>query len=434
MGNQYIKYGKLSITIVSIISSLSYISSVYLPIIFNYTGLDPIIALPVSVIIFLILDRFIYDNSANIDKNQMKAAIDDFDENMNDLKSLLAQSKVIDNGSITVANEKIAKKIATADWVKNVYVSNPDSEKDKQQRAIIVKAYENWLENKSRGDWIDIVGIQELFSNRFREIKPRRQNGAHKVYVLRHSTPTINFLILGKGRNSEVFMGWLPEYKMNIDHYKIFSSRDRISLMMFNGYFDYLKDNKTWNDKGIPYKLDFEKSDQRRYANVVVVEKKGLWTTLGIEGDSESNLKVLTIGFVDIDLDADAVTVRAAVYDYRGNSTPEISNVPHEEIAHYKNDIYVGYELEDRTSGICHYRFRRSSIAGEYVLGTFVHKVTGQRTALIGSRSIYSSFDQVCALTESEIGDTVSSQMTTLKQRNLLRHFRGPIFHDREDK
>ncbi|MGJ8670997.1 MAG: hypothetical protein ACSHXK_16055, partial [Oceanococcus sp.] len=246
-------------------------------------------AFGLAIIIFLIFDRIAIEQDRQSKDLELIEKINDFEDR-------LSGEKITNWGNITRGNQRVVKKIAQADWVKNVFVGTNDHDEEEHVQTI-VKGYELWLENKSKENWTDIVGIQEFFSPRYERFTAKYREGKHRLHVLRHSVPVMNFVIIGYGKSKEVFIGWLPEYKDGHEYY-IFSSRSSAAVKLFEDYFDYLIDHKCWNDRKTPFELDTEKEGKDRFAHLPIVDKKGLWITFGLIADGVTDVHISSLGFV----------------------------------------------------------------------------------------------------------------------------------------
>lgn len=98
-------------------------------------------------------------------------------------------------GSREKADLMIGDKLSKAKEVKNTFLDL--SNEDAATNNAVTEGYASWLKNDSPRTWEDITGLQELFSDRYKRI-PRMSNynDRHKAFVLRHSLPVINFIIL----------------------------------------------------------------------------------------------------------------------------------------------------------------------------------------------------------------------------------------------
>lgn len=423
-------YSIKSTIIFFIISFIVFIFSYFLVLAESDGSRDLFSSIFFSIICFLILDRagmyFSQLSSAEARNTADKLLV----EKMKHFEGILEKEKVESLGSIPSAMHQLAKEIASADWVMNLHVGRYIEDSDETMSPLIVRSYCDWLGNPSKGEWIDIVGLPELFSDRYRSIHVEKKTGSHGIFVLRHSTPMLNFLILGNGNQKKVFWGWIPEYQKSISMYFLYSSNDRRVIRVFEEYFEYLKRNKCWNKPNAPFEIDFtKKTEQERYATVDVVNKRGVWTTIGVQGKSEEQLKPVTIGFVVFDIDKEGrLTVKPIIYDAASGAREEPTGRDHREISHYQNDVYVSYELEDTTSGICHYRFERGDDGAEFLIGTFINRKNGQRCSLIGTKKSnhISDVQSLMNLSESQAKKEARDSFNRHRTDGLLKHFRGP--------
>ncbi|GLP88291.1 hypothetical protein [Tritonibacter mobilis] len=291
------------------------------------------------------------------------------------------------------ASEALLERLSESTNVKNLFLDIPDPiSSDSSKDSRVIASYEKWLNNNKRGLWQDVVGIKEYFSDRYKAISPNsRHKGEHRVFVLKHTMPTINFIILdyASSRPTEVFWGWVSGDES--EQSPIYATIDRDVLKTFEDYFEALI-KRTWNrsvfdesDKG--FLIDYTDNAETRLQNASsrLVDKVGLWITVSYRKDDQSDNQIANrLGLVEIGYNERGISVQAKIYNQNG--LIEETETEHREIAHYLDSVFIGYRLRDSDfSGICQYKFKRYQ-SEELMTGVYVDRRESIRNTLIGSR------------------------------------------------
>ncbi len=294
-------------------------------------------------------------------------------------------------GVASECTQLIANRISQAKSVRNTFVGLYDSDNPN-----IVKSYENWLANPGKETWEDIVGVREFFSGRYASIVAGHAINSHEVYVLRHYMPILNFVILKYSQDvEEVYWGWEPGQRDP----EIFRSYETTLINSFKSYFQELK-NRTWNqkvNKNKPFFLDFSKVGAERLpgAELGLVNKEGIWITLSYpkrRRRGSSDVRAINrFGLIKFEIDTSEVKVRAKIYESDGtfNGTAGVNHeddIPRPVIAHYTNNVFVGYQLEGTNStAVCHYQFRRKDNI-DIIQGLYIDRKNGTKNTILGVR------------------------------------------------
>lgn len=309
----------------------------------------------------------------------------------------------------------LTSRISTARKVRNTFVG-VSGETDV---GLVAKSYDEFL-SKRGNVWHDIVSPAELFSERYYSIDPRDfAIGRHRISVLRHSLPMINFIILDydNERSSEVYWGWVDSSRGSEGALAdVFRTDDRAVVEMFANLFDYLVQSKC--DARI--QTDFSKSGDNRFrtkSNAQVVNKEGVWYTRAYRqrdkrdrsarsADTSKALsykRVVSTAISDkraISLQAQSCAafrivfhngkpyISGIIYDF---SMKKFESIDHKDISNVENSankIFVNFskrEFESDHDGFVYYAFVHSHVLKQdIVVGFFIDPITSYRYNIVG--------------------------------------------------
>ncbi|MBO9420108.1 hypothetical protein J7481_11425 [Labrenzia sp. R4_2] len=143
--------------------------------------------------------------------------------------------------------------------------------------------------------------------------------------------------------------------------------------------------------------------------------------------DGNGKIKITSIGFLEVEISSGAIEIRTVVYDaVNGNKTENLTR-SHDEISHYKNNAFVGYKLDNGTSGICHYLFEKND-GIDTIVGTFIDKEFATRRTVLGIRDNFSSIENMNQLSASQVQRKIANTETMLRQIGLFKKVNGPDY------
>jgi hypothetical protein len=361
--------------------------------------LSGVVFLTTMISVHLILQRGIIENQ-NIKISDLAQAFtrertlffDDHKKTLNVISKIMQRTRTFqEHGSTRNIGELFISRAERAISVQNTFVDISDPLSNDSQ-GDVGRAYDAWLNNSSEKKWTDIIGVKEFFSGRYnRPVESRNFKGTNNVFVLRHSIPIINFIIFEyEDRNFEVFFGWLPGDED--ERSEIFSTTDRMIISMYQSYFDSLKKH-SWNfyfnhdlDRG--YVVDYSSNRENRVANIDtrLTDKVGKWITVGYEKKKgkKGGYTPNSLGVIDISLEKSGFRISSQIWGSDG--VLEERDTKHREIAHFLNNLFVGYSLEaGRGSGICYYKFL-SKHGTDLIIGIYMDRRDERRNSIIGVR------------------------------------------------
>lgn len=287
--------------------------------------------------------------------------------------------------------ELLTSRAAKAISVQNTFVDISDTLSNGPQGEV-GRSYDAWLKNPHEKKWTDIVGVKEFFSGRYnRPVDYENTTGTNNVFVLRHSIPIINFIIFEyEGGNFEVFFGWLPGD--SDERSEIFSTTDRMIVSMYQSYFNSLK-RHSWNfhfnhDLDHGYVVDYSIPGTSRISNIDkrLADKVGKWITVSYtkKKGAKDGYAPNRLGLIEIGLEKSGFRVSSSIWNSSG--VLEEGYTKHREIAHFLNNLFVGYALEARKgSGICYYKFLPRPET-DLILGIYMDGRDEKRNSIIGVR------------------------------------------------
>lgn len=307
-----------------------------------------------------------------------------------DIKLLGKQKYLRYVGSSDKALIEIQSIVSKYPIVRNTLVGLPD-----RRLSQIVDIYERWLKTSAALDksdderlWDDIASPAQIYSKRYTSIKFQsvKQNFAHRIRVLRHSTPIINFILLEEDSGRRiVYFGWVS----NARNPKIFCSTDDQVTLGFYRYFEILSNYRSW---GEPIVVDYSaRVPAQRIARGDLVDKTGSWLTLSI-----SDGVVATYGFFDIEIETRNVSptqngtlkVHGSLYDSRMNF---IDDIRHDggRVTHYQNRILIEYgDITNPARGFCFYEFLKDvgnlNIEASQIRGFYIDEDQEKRNHIVG--------------------------------------------------
>lgn len=304
--------------------------------------------------------------------------------------------------SLEDAIRRIQIAVSTADFVFNTNVNIVDPRSSRGYS--IATAYKGMLLGNPTRQWHDIIGIGEVFSDRYKNLDlDEHADGILLVTVLRHASPIINFIIISHHGYDEIYLGWVSWRPSTND--KVFYSRNTDLINLFKGYFGILVDNYGWFNEADKKTLRITKS-RPISAERDIADKRGTWITSLTEDGI-----IIKYGVIHIDFPQGHISVHAHIYDDKFHI---ISETPHEKykIAHYKNEIYFRYEescavngIYEKISGFCYYNVTRleRTIVNGFTLSDQDNKkrpIKGVKVEDSPSKEYYSS-DRIRDLVET---------------------------------
>lgn len=148
-----------------------------------------------------------------VELRRMREGIDSLNSSL--LDEFRSQNKVKMFSSTLAAEDSILEDLTDANFVYNTFVGT----EEEPQR--IYDAYNKFFRRSDKTkQWVDIVGISEVFSGRYNNITIRNNKASLKLKVLRHSPPIVNFIIIKKidKKNKvyrNVYVGWIGKTQKN---------------------------------------------------------------------------------------------------------------------------------------------------------------------------------------------------------------------------
>ncbi|SCZ55985.1 hypothetical protein SAMN04488118_102510 [Epibacterium ulvae] len=257
------------------------------------------------------------------------------------------------------ANNQMDADILAARNVWNVYCGTSTMDES--------ELYKKWLTQETSEKWIDIVGVTEYFSDRFRNIGfSEQQVATHNIFVLREFSHVINFIILefppdlqGIQRRNVVYFGWIANKE---SQQVIFRSSNAVVVELFKRQFENLQ-QITWNrtaqiedkyEDGIEINHSYLSSNKTNLGPASLVDKSGFWETISFKISEGGDLEIINFAIVKIKFDHDNIKVDSQVYSPQGDSMNSFTSRSHD--ATYKlNNVYFLYKLRDtEETGLCH--------------------------------------------------------------------------------
>ena len=306
-------------------------------------------AIDTSAIIGLIF-TIVFDRIAQvIDSKKKHNAIE---EEFFDIKILLTSQKdQIISLSHQAALNRIAKKILLANKVlnTNVNIGNIYSQQLTASNEYFNGTYIKFLMKSKHNVWHDIIGVSELFSDRYRLICNHDYAGQLKITILRRSFAIVNFTIIYTENDAEIYFGWLSDEKANSG---VFYSKSQPLIDIFASYFRIIEERYSWYGGARRQISITNKSPISKQTDIV--NKRGRWIT-----SLKEHGKDISFGIVDIDFPHGSIEIRVTIYD---KNCYVIHHDTHDKnrVTHFRNQIYFTYEESTRDgyiSGICYYEF-----------------------------------------------------------------------------
>lgn len=361
--------------------------------------LGAIIGLFVSLIVDWVSTRF----SHRYDKELQQEKLDELHETAKSkIDHLSAQVQQLDVkwskqfsvshvDTTKTATKKVSDQII--DWaqtspggieIKNTFVlvRNFTHEEDDEFQQML-KAYEAVL-SRNGNYWWDAISINELFSVRYDAIFKDRLSlprlGVHKVGVVRHILPLINYIIIcdKTRKRSAAYFGWV--YDHGDSDSEVFYTEDQKLIALLQCHFQVLSNNKIVDDKFIS--IDYSKQGRARLRKSTVVDRQGWWLTFAYPPGTRSLESVGLVKFVFIagKLEVSGWTLNASVK----------KTISAEDPQHTTRRIYFDYKTKgsdglDR-DGYCMYRFEKKLNSEEYLRGFFTNDRDLRKVDFIGVR------------------------------------------------
>ncbi|MBU2079550.1 MAG: hypothetical protein KJ875_15565 [Alphaproteobacteria bacterium] len=227
--------------------------------------------------------------------------------------------------------------------------------------------------------WTDTISVHELQSTRFEKIpKPHRNDVEHKLVVVRHNMPMINFTLLEfpeKERTAEVFFGW--NYSSDANSDTVFRTKDEALIKAFSTLSSSLKEYSLGK-----VTLDYtQPPDRRTERQRSFVDKEGNWLTLSYRNDELVSLASISISFSQ-----HLAEVSGRVF-WRDGFSPNNSTI---EMIYHNDEGKVSYtdtkmlvEYTEPQKGVCIYNFKKGEPL-ERLKGYFQNENQAFRTELSG--------------------------------------------------
>ena len=311
---------------------------------------------PLTALIFAVFVTIIFDRVAAIFDSHMTRK--DAVERDSVLKELMRDGREdICALSSNEAKKQIIEHSVRANRIINTNVNIVDPVSTTLSEKEVESFYGNFLGRNSKNVWNEIVGISELFGDRYKNIVTENYEGDFRVTTLRHSAPLINFTYLEFENRKEVYFGQISKWTGTS---KVFYSQSIDLCDMFELYGNTLIERYSWQDgSGRRIKLN---SSQSISDQTQIIDKSGIWLTV-----LKNKKKIASIGVIEIGFPQGEVQVDATLYELNDGALKPLSHSKHDKktVVHYKDQIYFFYNEIDRfgkeNSGICYYRFLNHS-------------------------------------------------------------------------
>lgn len=185
-------------------------------------------------------------------------------------------------------NEDIEEKIGRARTVKNTFISFSKRRTNIEVRnEKIIDVYERFFTGKGK-IWIDLVGINELFSgrheaifSRFRKSKRfRRSPGpSHTIHVVPSKFPMINYIIIyyDDDTDCEVVFGWI--YDDESEGADVFRTRNPEIVSLFERHFRLLRSYS--HKPPVVLRYTDQERPEKQFQNLDIIDREGLWFVVG---------------------------------------------------------------------------------------------------------------------------------------------------------
>lgn len=334
-----------------------------------------------GLLVSLLIDRIIGQFAAKHDDSLRRKELADAHDGASDQlaainkkfeglqKSWATRFSVEYLGKTAVATQSVSEKILA--WtkdspgqieIKNTFVllMNYKHRNSSEFRQIIA-GYESVL-SQDGSSWFDLISINELFSSRYEKIfesdalsAPPSPRGIHRVAVIRHNVPLINFIILNDKKNERraLYFGWV--YGPTDDSSDVFYTEDEKIIGLFDRHFDVLRMYKVVDHKVI--EVDYSKQGRARLHGSDIVDRQGGWLTVSFGSGPDGN-ESESLGLVRIEFDEGHIIVDGHTINSKGI----FKRINTSDVQHTTRRIHFEYETKDggRTrNGFCTYRFRK---------------------------------------------------------------------------
>ncbi|WP_299671314.1 hypothetical protein [uncultured Roseobacter sp.] len=250
----------------------------------------------------------------------------------------------------------LADRLVSAVNVENTFVGSSENLKSRLHTDhSVIDLYSIFFNSKGQ-TWIDIVSINELSSNRFNKIPvPSIEGISHKVILLRHNVPTLNFILVDYGRSEkEVIFGW--SYASSMRNKELFRSQDAELVDLFQNYFNALQSYKS---EEFLINYDGGKTLRARLSNRRKADRGGHWVTIGYDRSG-----IISLARFDISFQGREVSIQGLAYwktkyaDREQKFGIEMINHDKRNVTYSAERIFLEYgNPASNRKGICVYNF-----------------------------------------------------------------------------
>ncbi|MEP1964458.1 hypothetical protein [Tateyamaria sp.] len=297
-------------------------------------------------------------NKMFIASEKMKASQEAYSKEI--LSNIKGSSGVVKFDSLDDAVTSIYRDIASASEVKNLFIGDRDQEKSLgAQRLNPEQLYRKFLRGKNAREWRDVVGISEIYSERYLKLNLKNTKAKLTIKILRHSPPLINFIILkypmknGIKNFREVYFGWIGG--IDVDE-TFFYSCDKDLVALFESECNILADTYGWSNE--PEDAQVKASGDLSFVDVTsgidLVDKAGWWITCAKEGANVNRYGVFKVIF-----EGTGTRIKGRIFDENQNYLNKIRHT--KAISHYKDRVHFEYVEENtvdgKVRGTCGYQF-----------------------------------------------------------------------------
>jgi len=253
------------------------------------------------------------------------------------------------------------------------------------EESSILELYKVFFDNNG-SSWIDITSVNELSGPRFRSIeKPKIKNPDHRIVLVKHSTPMINFTIIDCPKDaggSEIIFGW--DYFSQNQPDTLFISQDEDLISAYRAQFNNLKGYSLGE-----ISMDYSKENSRRiegYHNFA--DKAGSWVTISYRKHTDKPNELVSVATLTIRFNRNSASISGRVFwregfSPDGNPIERISHVSEGKVSYTDTKMLIEYTQPN--SGVCIYNFRKDGLT-EVIDGYFQNSTQSHRTEISGQK------------------------------------------------
>lgn len=253
-------------------------------------------------------------------------------------------------------------------------------DRDTNTHADIEALYQAFLANGKGGTWKDIIGVSEMYSERYPQVSAYGNAGKLLVQLLRHSAPIINFVVVEGDDFKEVYFGWVAD---DSKPGPVFYTQSRNLVALFERYDEVITERYSMFDNA--HRRIAVKPEVSIAKSVMLVDRKGIWLTAEIV-DS----RIVSFGIIDISFDKGRTVISTRIYD-SANTNPRTTEHEPKNVTTGRDKIFFTYWREDgrdstKSQGLCFYKFELSQQkdSGERLTGYVADFRTQSLSRLVG--------------------------------------------------